>query len=541
MTTETATSQSLRIRDSGDRAILVEVPSLEYAFGLRHALRKSNLLGIEDIVVTTSAVLIIAASPRRLPELKRFVRLLDEPPAQRTTGKQIRIPVVYDGEDLTSLAQFLGHSPESFVNWHSQQSWTAAFTGFAPGFVYLVGESGALVPRRDSPRAAVPAGSVAMAESYSAVYPRSSAGGWQLIGRTDAVLWDEMRRDPALIQPGDVVTFVPARAEIQTVPPAQNAVSASPVVLAQPIRATGLVVESAGILSTFQDLGRFGKSDLGVGPGGAMDKSAFLAVNELVGNSESSAAIETYDAGISLVANTEQVLAVTGGASRLLLETVETSDSVASWEPPVNEPFVISAGQRLRIIESLFGSWSYVGVRGGFDAPMILGSRSRDMHSGIGPSPLTDGEVLRVGRTDISMVIGKSLHRAQEVRDIVTLRVIPGPRADWFTTSSVNRFFEEPWTATHQVNRTAVRLSGVALERSRSDELQSEGVVRGSIQVPSDGQPLIFGADYPVTGGYPVIGVVVHDDLDKAAQIGPSTVVRFQRVDATDAIGASKE
>lgn len=541
MTTEMVTSQSLRIRHSGDRAVLVEVPSLEHAFGLRQTLRESQLPGVEDIVVSASAVLIIATSPKRLPELKRFVQLLDELPSQPITGKQIQIPVVYDGEDLGSLAQLLGHSPEAFVGWHSQRNWTAAFTGFAPGFVYLVSDSGVLVPRKDTPRSTVPAGSLAMAESYSAVYPRASAGGWQLIGRTDAALWDETRRDPALIQPGDVVKFVPVHAEIHSVTRPQNTVAAAPTEFVQPTRAADLVVESAGTLSTFQDLGRFGKSNLGVGPGGAMDKSASLSANQLVGNTDSSAVIETFGAGISLVANTGQVLAVTGAASTLLIETVENSDSVSAWEPRVNEPFVLLAGQRLRIIESLFGSWSYIGVRGGFDAPSVLGSKSRDMHSGLGPAPLTHGSELFVGSTDISMVVGSPLNRAHEVEDVVTLRVIPGPRAEWFTADSVNRFFNEPWTATHQVSRTAVRLNGVPLERSRLDELQSEGVVRGSIQVPSDGQPLIFGADYPVTGGYPVIGVVVNDDLAKAAQIGPSTVVRFQRVDLTSDADVSKE
>lgn len=537
MSAETVTSQSLRIRPSGDRAVLVEVPSLEHAFGLRKLLKEAPLAGIEDIVVTISSVLVIVKSARNLRHVIEYLNVLAELPSQGRSGKQIEIDVLYDGEDLDPLATILGWSSEAFVNWHSGQVWTAAFTGFAPGFVYLISDNGILVPRRDTPRAAVPAGSLAMAESYSAVYPRGSAGGWQLIGRTGAQLWDEQREDPALIHPGDSVTFVPSRVIVRT----SGATAQASPVKSQTDRAADLIVENPGVLTTFQDRGRFGKADLGVGSGGAMDRAAQQLVNELLGNDVSDAVLEVYGVGFSMLAESDQVVAVSGAASDIVVETREAGrDGLVVRRLP-EEPFVLFAGQRLRILESDFGVWSYIGVRGGFDVASVLGSKSRDMHSGIGPAPLVAGSALFVGETNVSMVVGQAHPTDRVASDIVHLRVIPGPRFDWFTPAAQERFFAEPWTATHQGNRTAVRLQGDALERAREEELPSEGVVRGSIQVPSDGQPLIFSADYPVTGGYPVIAVVVNDDLDTAAQISPGQTVHFHRIEMTHAAGSVEE
>ena len=171
-----------------------------------------------------------------------------------------------------------------------------AFAGFAPGFGYMVGENQDLeVPRRSSPRTAVPAGSVALAGNYSAVYPRRSPGGWQLIGRTGARMWDLDREQPALAAPGHRVQFRAVR-DIVTMAPEHRGPQASP----PPEAASGLRIVSPGLQSLIQDLGRYGHSGLGVSAAGALDRASLRRANRLVGNAPSAAAVETVAGGLSV-------------------------------------------------------------------------------------------------------------------------------------------------------------------------------------------------------------------------------------------------
>jgi biotin-dependent carboxylase-like uncharacterized protein len=176
------------------------------------------------------------------------------------------------------------------------------------------------------------------------------------------------------------------------------------------------------------------------------------------------------------------------------------------------------------------GLRTYVAVRGGVDVPAVLGSRSTDVLSGLGPAPLAEGAVLPVGdaysgpppAVEVAPVPAPST-------DDLVVRVVPGPRDDWFTPDALTTLFAEPYTVTADSNRVGVRLDGPALTRARDGELPSEGMVTGSVQVPSGGKPIVFLADHPVTGGYPVIGVVLAADLPVLAQARPGQVVRFRR------------
>jgi allophanate hydrolase subunit 2 len=170
---------------------------------------------------------------------------------------------------------------------------------------------------------------------------------------------------------------------------------------------------------------------------------------------------------------------------------------------------------------------SYVAVRGGFDLPLVLGSRSSDSMSGIGPGPLLAGTVLRVLPAPPTSVVGAAEPAVDPPAAVTVLRYIPGPRADWFSADTLADFDRTDWAVTAQSNRIGLRLDGRALERARGGELPSEGTVSGAIQLPASGLPVLFLADHPVTGGYPVLGVVLHTDLDKAAQLGTGARIRF--------------
>lgn len=524
MKTKALSETSLRMRAAGDAALLVEVPSLEYALGLRRQLRTETHLGIVDIIPTITTVLIIADSPWRIRSIVRYIGSLPDFPVHAADGREIQIPVNYNGADLQHVATLVGKSTEAFIQWHSAQQWKAAFAGFAPGFVYLVSDSGVVIPRKETPRTTVPKGSVAMAESYSSIYPRSSAGGWQLIGQTDAPLWDEYRDDPALIHPGDTVLFRPVHETIsvtkrnRTLDGGQKAQYLAP----------DLTIVQPGVFATFQDLGRPGRGDLGVSVAGAMDDVALRAVNDLVGNRKPLAAIETFGAGFSMTAHTDQVIAVAGAATRVTLRARDSGDHVLLTQTN-QTAFALLAGQTVSIEEADRGSWNYIGIRGGYELESILGSSSFDSHSGIGPKPLGAGAELRVNTDRSVKTIAPPVDYVRKIQAprMVDLRVTLGPRHDWFEPSAIEAFLNDVWVVTPQVNRTAARLTGQPLTRLRNEELPSEGLVRGAIQVPADGQPLIFNADYPVTGGYPVIAVVIQEDLWRAAQVNPGSSVRF--------------
>jgi KipI family sensor histidine kinase inhibitor len=203
------------VRDYGDQALLLEFDSTAEVLAWTDALREAELLGVLDIVPASRTVLIKLAGPRyqaptrqRLGKLRVTAEALSEATTPHDGRADIEIDVVYDGADLDEVARLTGMTPDQVVAAHSGTLWQVGFGGFAPGFAYLIGGDERLnVPRQSEPRTRVPAGSVALAGEFSGVYPRESPGGWQLIGRTDAELWNVDRDPPALLRPGMWVQF----------------------------------------------------------------------------------------------------------------------------------------------------------------------------------------------------------------------------------------------------------------------------------------------------------------------------------------------
>lgn len=208
---------SRRLLPSGDAALLVECDSLEEVLALHDALAAEARPGVVELV-PAARTLLVAIDPRRLAleSAATWVRRIPAEGGSRAMGASTapaRVPVVYDGDDLDTTAALLGVSSESLVARHTAAEWRVAFIGFAPGFGYLVSDDWPFeVPRLDAPRPRVPRGSVALAGAFSGAYPRQSPGGWRLIGRTDATLWDPDAESPALLAPGRRVRFESMRA-----------------------------------------------------------------------------------------------------------------------------------------------------------------------------------------------------------------------------------------------------------------------------------------------------------------------------------------
>ena len=203
----------MRFRPAGATAVLVELDDLDQVIGLHAALRRQPPAGTVDLVPAARTVLVIFdGSVTSADRVAADVAGRDLDPVGERDGTLVEIPVAYDGEDLADVARIAGLSEPEVVARHARGEYRVAFCGFAPGFAYLAGGDPALrVPRRDSPRTKVPAGSVGLADEFTGVYPREMPGGWRLIGRTDAVLWSLDRDPPALLPPGTPVRFVERR------------------------------------------------------------------------------------------------------------------------------------------------------------------------------------------------------------------------------------------------------------------------------------------------------------------------------------------
>ncbi|MBD0711460.1 biotin-dependent carboxyltransferase family protein [Streptomyces sp. CBMA291] len=278
-----------------------------------------------------------------------------------------------------------------------------------------------------------------------------------------------------------------------------------------------VAVVRAGALTTVQDLGRTGYAHVGVGRSGALDPASARLVNRLVGNPETAAVLETTVDGCALRPRRAVTVAV-GGAPC----PVRVDGRPAAWGTALR----VAAGSVLEVGRAVRGLRSYVAFGGGIDVEPVLGSRSTDLLSGLGPAPLTADTVLPLGPVEgvRGMVDAPPWPGPPEV---LVLRVRFGPRDDWFTGAALRTLSTRAYRVSPAGDRVGLRLEGPALERAVPGELPSEGMVLGAVQVPPDGRPVVFLADHPTTGGYPVIGVVREADLGAAAQAVPGTAVRF--------------
>lgn len=570
----------------GESAVLVEVADIDAVLTLTEALRervdrsrkRDPLRRVEDLLPAARTVLVTLRPNSAPSQLKALVRTIGEiaDGLGHTTGRsahphQVTIDVHYDGPDLAEVAELTGLSPSEVIAAHTGTPWRVAFAGFAPGFAYLVGGDERLrVPRRATPRTAVPPGSVGLAGEFSGVYPRESPGGWQLIGRTDAVLWDVEARPPAMLQPGSEVHFrsvdasramrarpqaerksVEATASRSTGGAQRGAVAAAggsadsqadaglgskPAGARPRGRHTGsarhprhpaasLEILAIGPRLLIQDAGRPGLAGVGVGRSGAADRAAYRLGNRVLGNKRGRASLEILYGGLRARVHGSMTICLTGAPAPAFV----AHEGAPPRQIGHGIPVYLTDGAELTLGIPERGMRTYLAVRGGIAVPPVLGSRSTDVLSGLGPALVTPGAMLPVGRgkgriRGVDQIVGRDAPAGR-----VVLHVQPGPRSDWFARPEA--LAETVWSVSGHSNRVGLRLLGEPLERTPERvgaEIPSEGMVRGAIQVPPSGEPVLFLNDHPLTGGYPVIGVVPAADVDRAAQLQPGQEVVFR-------------
>jgi biotin-dependent carboxylase-like uncharacterized protein len=389
-----------------------------------------------------------------------------------------------------------------------------AYLGFSPGFAYIEGLPSSLlgIKRRASPRTSVPAGSVAVAGGYLGVYPRTSPGGWNLLGRTDLLLFDPLVEPYATLGPGDRVRIVPTEtigepptAERRRVRPSCNS-------------SRRIVVEDPGGLTMLQDGGRPKVGHLGIPAAGAADVESLRLANLTAGNAPLSGGLETVVDGPVLRFDCDSHAVVVGAGVALDGRSVPSRTVVE-----------VPAGGRLKVGHST-GLRGYVAVAGGILGPELFGSCSSDQLSGLGPGPLQAGDELAIGDAGRPRGYSADLVRSS------TLRILPGPAQ--VGSDALAAWTDGPFVVLPDSNRIGVRLGDSRPLEVPEPPRGSHGMVHGAVQMPPSGEPIVLMCDHATMGGYPVVATVISADLGALAQRRPGEAVQFEIVDLDQALEA---
>ena len=532
---------SLRFLRAGDAAVVIELgnaidPGLnEKVRALDQAILKAPFDGYIEAIPTYRSLLVFYEPAKASFESIRahvqnlaqeLLKTLDASTTQLPTRSH-EVPTVYDGEDLDDVARLAGVTKKDVIRLHSGTEYLVYVVGFTPGFAYMgMTDEKLALGRRASPRTRVPAGAVAIAMGQTGIYPQSTPGGWHLLGRAEhRTMFDVASDPPSRFLPGDRVRFVPVKKLPAYEPPS----APNPKV---PTSSPSLEVEDGGLLTTVQDLGRVGYQRYGVPVAGAVDASALRAANQLVGNELGAAALECTVSGPRLRCLKTTIASVTGADLGAIVERRD----LGRWRVPPSSSFRLRAGNVLTFEGRRSGARAYVAFAGGIDVPPVLGSRStyviaemggyqgRALQAGDGLT-LRDAEEIAVGR--VSSLKGQPESREADV----TLRIVWGPQDDYFTDEGRAKLVTSVYIVGPSSDRMGYRLKGPTLEHKDVQEIISDGMMLGAVQVPPNGLPIVMLADRATTGGYPKIATVVGQDVAKLAQLLPGERVRFRAIE----------
>lgn len=550
-----ATDDTPPILPAGDRALLARLSADEIsprvngrALALLAALDAAALPGVTDYT-PAYASLLISFDPAVTTRQAVADAVHTAWRATRERGRRppargvVRAPVRYGGAagfDLDEVARLTGLSAAEVVRRHASAEYRVYFLGFLAGFPYLGGLPASLAtPRLDSPRTRVPAGSVAIAERQTGVYPVESPGGWRVIGRTSMRVFDPRRFPPAAFAPGDRVRFVPVEGDGDDDPGEEptgagddSRLLAPPTPGAIPC----LRVERAGVLTTVQDLGRPGYARYGVTPGGAADPEAARRGNLLVGNPPEAAALEITLGGARFTILEPCLLVLSGASCPATLDGRTLAPGT---------PVRAMAGSELALGQATAGLRVYLCVAGGVAVPCILGSRATDLRAGFGGyggRGLREGDMLWRQDSDILSTPGERGPQTIAGRGAMpaaggcwTLRVTRGPESA-LAPAGVAALLDHDFVVSSRSDRMGIRMAtehGAAIPDG--GQILSAGTPRGAIQLPPSGEPVILGADGQTTGGYRVPLVVASVDWWRVGQARPGDHVRLRLLDDDEA------
>lgn len=572
---------------------LLDTSANQSALRLMKVLQQKKMEGVLDLIPAYSSLLVrfdplqltandIVSSCRQI--LQSSASLLPTDVAMED-GKLVKLRVEYGdrfGPDLSTVASMTEMSPEEVVSLHTSVQYRVHFVGFMGGFPYLGGLPDPLtrVPRLATPRQQVDAGSVAVAGGQTGIYTITSPGGWQIIGRTQQTLFDPRRDPPALLKAGDRVQFVPhtsseavssenawgkgetlwqaSSAQLGQASAERNSTASYSSLEEVP----WVEIRREGILTTVQDLGRHGYGCHGVSVSGAADPLALRMGNALLCNVSDAAGLEVTFGGLKMVALANCSIAVTGADCDAKI----TGDSTRVQSVPPNCVVTLRKGEALELGASRDGARAYVCVSGGIATPTVLGSRSTDVRAGIGALLQQEQRLSRYAA--YSEAVGqKSVYdplRLRKPDDPWKIRVLAGPgcvdsateeEAQTSAQISLSALAGGTYTVEPASDRMGIRLRWKnppstshpvgqdqgRIVRPEGGQTLTEGVPRGAIQVPPDGNPVMLLAEHQATGGYRIPAVVSGVDLWCLGQMRPGDLVQFDPISAEDAIEALRQ
>lgn len=541
----------------GDHSVLIDFSKSSEPLKSIHALSKALFAdqpawateivpGLDSLVIQLQST---SENPKAIREqaladLKKIGEQFEKQKNRKTSPNKIhRIQVCYHpdlGLDLPAIAKACKLSIEEVIRLHIKSLYTADILGFMPGFAYFSGLNPQLqLPRLASPRPAVPKGSVAIAELQTAIYPRITPGGWNIIGRSPNKLFDIDQNPPGLFMAGDQMQI--EEISLDEFHRLDQANASKEVIRSLDINKSAASIEvlQAGTFSTIQDEPRSGLSHWAVGPGGACDTASLHLANILVGNLPDTAAIEMTSTGPSLLFHEATCVAWVGASC---------DGIVNNQRIPGNRPVWIPKGAILKFSPLNPGLRTLLAIGGGLDLPKTLGRFGSHISADIGPKRLEKGDqfILVNPKAPLKSSFLKSLYKEDglpaypkwQIRSpflpsnsITQIRCLAGPHLSFLSAKEREMFWSTVWKVSNQSNRMGVRLQGDFKVKKGLPNIPSQAIAFGTVQFPPSHEPIVMLAEHQTTGGYPRLAEVIRSDLIKLAQAKPGSQLQLQLID----------
>jgi KipI family sensor histidine kinase inhibitor len=449
------------------------------------------------------------------------------------------------GLDLNEIAKACGLSAQETINLHKKNIYTADILGFMPGFAYFSGLHPKLrLPRLSSPRPRVPKGSVAIAELQTAIYPRPTPGGWNLIGRSPDILFDARQEPPGLFMPGDQMQIQEISLDQFYKLDAHNQLTENILPLSvQKKNQASIEIKQSGTFTTIQDQPRSGLLHWAVGPGGASDLYSLELANALVGNALHTAALEITATGPSLLFSEDTCVAWVGATC---------TGIVNGKRVPGNRPVWIAKGSTLQFSQLNPGLRCVLAIGGGMNLPTILGSKGSHISADIGPKRLQKGDILFLENPmsplqspylrDLYQINGLPCYPKWQVRSpflpsqtVTSIRCLPGPHLRFLASKDREMFWSTIWKVSNQSNRMGIRLEGNFQIKRALPNIPSQAITFGTVQFPPSQEPIVMLSEHQTTGGYPRLAEVIKSDQAKLAQVKPGNQIQLIAIDLANA------
>lgn len=485
---------------------------------------------------------------RAIDELEKLgEKFLKQKRIQSELSTTHRIQVCYHPDvalDLMTIAKACKLTTEEVIRIHKDSLYTADILGFMPGFTYFSGLNPKLrLPRLSSPRPSVPKGSVAIAELQTAIYPRTTPGGWNIIGRSPNTLFDIQKNPPGLFMAGDQMEIHEISLdEFKQLD--QNQPSSEILRAPKPDEGNASIeVLQAGTFSTIQDNPRENLSHWAVGPGGACDLDSLHLANAMVGNSPETAAIEMTSTGPTLLFHEACCVAWVGASCEGIVD---------GQRIPGNRPVWLAKGNTLKFSSFNLGFRVVLAIGGGLELPKILGRAGSHISADIGPKRLEKGDVLLLSdvKAPLSSPFLKSLYKSgllpcfpkwhvrspfHPANSVTHINCLAGPHISFLPEKDRELFWSTIWTVSNQSNRMGVRLQSNFKLKKDLPHIPSQAITFGTVQFPPSQEPIVMLAEHQTTGGYPRLAEVIRADLVKLAQLKPGNKIQLMPIDLEEA------